>query len=78
MWVELCTDADIRYSVFTTDKNSMQARIADKTADMGFRQIILITVFYSLEGRLCITILPPPQMELTIYFFKNYVRFFVF
>ena len=75
--MEICTDADIRYRVFTTDKNCTQARIADKTADMDFRQIILITVFYSIEERLCMTI-PKKKMVLTIYFLKDYVRFFVF
>jgi len=47
----------------------MQARIADKTADMGFKQIILITVFYSLVERLCITI--PKNLVLTIFFFSK-------
>jgi hypothetical protein len=54
--VELRADADIRNNFFKTVKNCMQVRIADKTVDMGFKQIILITVFYSLEGRLCMTI----------------------
>jgi hypothetical protein len=40
--VELYTNADIRNNVFATNKNFMQTRIADKTADMGFKQIILI------------------------------------
>jgi len=65
-WVELCADADIRNNVFMTDKNCMQARIADKAADVGLKQIILITVFYSLEERLCMTI--PKKLVLTIFF----------
>jgi hypothetical protein len=46
----------------------MQVRIADKTADMGFKQIILVTVFYNLEGRFCMTI--PKNFVLTIFFSK--------
>jgi len=75
-WVELCADADIRNNVFTTDKNCMQARIADKAADVGLKQLILITVFYSLEGRLCMTI--PKNLLLKIFFLKIYMRFLLF
>ena len=56
MWVELWADAGIRNNVFTTDKNCMQERIADKTADMGFTMVMSVTVFYCLEGSPCITI----------------------
>ena len=56
MWVELWADAGIRNNVFTTDKNCMQERIADKIADMGFRMIMSVTVFYCLEESPCITI----------------------
>jgi hypothetical protein len=67
-WVELCADADIRNNVFTTDKNCMQSRIADKAADVGLKQIIFITVFYSLEARLCMTF--PTNLVLTTFFSK--------
>jgi hypothetical protein len=33
----LCANADISSNVLTADKNWMQARIADKTADMGLK-----------------------------------------
>jgi hypothetical protein len=66
-WVEIRADAGIR-NVFTADKNCLQARIADKTADMGLKQIILITVFYILEGRLCTTV--PPKIGVDKFFSK--------
>jgi hypothetical protein len=41
--------ADIRNNMFTADKNWIQARIADKTADTSLKLLKLIPVFYCFD-----------------------------
>jgi hypothetical protein len=45
----LCADTDIRDNIFTADKNLMQARIADKTADTSLKLLKLIPAFYCFD-----------------------------
>jgi hypothetical protein len=49
LFLDPCVDADIRNNMFTADKNLIQARIADKTADTSLKLLKLIPVFYCLD-----------------------------
>jgi hypothetical protein len=47
--VDPCADADNRSNVFTADKNWIETRIADKTADTSLKLLKSIPVFYYLD-----------------------------
>jgi hypothetical protein len=49
MWIPAEKSADIRNNMFTADKNLIQARIADKTADTSLKRLKLIPAFYCLD-----------------------------